>query len=122
MPVVSRMPASSQRATLYGYDNRYALDSAAAYPQRFVPIVVLDAEDAESPGALKNLAAKHRLGGLRIVAPQLTQNDTAWLDSGQSLQLWRAAADLGLPVTVILYRRNNEAGRAALLGGRAPIP
>ncbi len=104
-----------QRATLYGYDNRYALDSAAAYPDRFAPIVVLDAEDPASPATLKALAVTHRLGGLRIVAPRLTEKDTAWLDSAQSLQLWRAAADLGLPVTVILYRRNNEAGRAALL-------
>lgn len=105
-----------QRATLYGYDNRYALDSVAKFAHRFVPIVVLDAEDPESPAALKTLAKAHRLGGLRIVAPQLTENDTTWLDSEESLRLWGAAADLGLPVTVILYRRNNEAGRAALLG------
>jgi L-fuconolactonase len=32
------------------------------------------------------------------------------------LTLWRAAVDLALPVTVILYRMNNAAGRAALLG------
>lgn len=105
-----------QRATLYGYDNRYALDSATAYPGRFVPIVVLDAEEPGSPGLLKGLAGSHRLGGLRFVAPQLTESDTSWLDSEQALLLWRAASDLGLPVTVILYRKNNEAGRAALLG------
>jgi L-fuconolactonase len=105
-----------QRATLYGYDNRYALDSAAAFPARFVPIVVLDAEDPASPGMLRVLSSSHRLGGLRIVAPQLSEKDTSWLDSEQALALWRAASDLGLPVTVILYRRNNEAGRAALLG------
>src|SRR6478752_2317466 len=58
----------------------------------------------------------HALGGLRIVAPELTEKDTAWLDSEDALGLWRAASDLGLPVTVILYRLNNEAGRAALLG------
>ncbi|MEY2855196.1 MAG: hypothetical protein RL030_2328, partial [Pseudomonadota bacterium] len=50
-----------QRATLYGYDNRYALDSAATWPDRFVPIVVLDAQDPESPGMLKGLAATRRL-------------------------------------------------------------
>jgi L-fuconolactonase len=105
-----------QRATLYGYDNRYALDSAAAYPGRLVPIVVLDAEDPDSPGMLKDLSASRRLGGLRIVAPQLSERETSWLDSDQALLLWRAASELGLPVTVILYRRNNEAGRAALLG------
>lgn len=105
-----------QRATLYGYDNRYALDAAASVPGRFVPIVVLDAEDPASPAQLRALASRHRLGGLRIVAPQLTEHDTDWLDSDAALGLWRAAADLGLPVTVILYRRNNEAGLAALLG------
>lgn len=105
-----------QRATIYGYDNSYALDAAAAYPGRFVPIVVLDAQDPASPGLLKGLAATHRLGGLRIVAPELTEKDTAWLDSDVALGLWRAASELALPVTIILYRRNNEAGRAALLG------
>jgi predicted TIM-barrel fold metal-dependent hydrolase len=105
-----------QRATLYGYDNRYALDAAAACPDRCVPIVVLDAQEPSSPHKLKELAAAHRLGGLRIVAPQLAEHDTAWLDSAAALALWRAAADLALPVTVILYRRNNAAGLAALLG------
>jgi L-fuconolactonase len=105
-----------QRATIYGYDNSYALDAAAAYPGRFVPVVVLDAQDPASPGLLKGLAAKHRLGGLRIVAPQLTEKDTDWLDSSEAMGLWQAAADLALPVAVILYRRNNEAARAALLG------
>jgi L-fuconolactonase len=105
-----------QRATIYGYDNRYALDAVAAFPARFVPIVVLDAQDPASPGLLKELAAKRRLGGLRIVAPELTEKDTAWLDSDDAQGLWRAASDLALPVTVILYRKNNEAGRAALLG------
>jgi predicted TIM-barrel fold metal-dependent hydrolase len=104
-----------QRATLYGYDNRYILDAAAAFPGRFVPIVVLDAQDPASPATLRALAAKHRLGGLRMVAPHLTEKDTDWLDSADALNLWRTAADLGLPVTVILYRLNNEAGRAALL-------
>jgi predicted TIM-barrel fold metal-dependent hydrolase len=105
-----------QRATIYGYDNRYALDAAAAYPDRFVPVVVLDAQDPAAPGLLKGLAARYRLGGLRIVAPQLTEKDTDWLDSDVALGLWQAAAELALPVSVILYRRNNEAGRAALLG------
>jgi len=105
-----------QRATLYGYDNRYALDAAAMFPGRFVPIVVLDAQDPASPRMLRQLAAEHRLGGLRIVAPTLDAHDTGWLASDEALGLWRAAADLALPVTVILYRMNNEAGRAALLG------
>ena len=33
----------------YSYDNAYAVDSAAANPDRFVSIAILDAEDPESP-------------------------------------------------------------------------
>lgn len=104
-----------QRATLYGYDNRYVLDAAAAFAPRLVPIVVLDAEDLASAALLRRTAAEHRLGGLRIVAPRLTATETGWLDSDAALTLWQAAADLALPVTVIFYRMNNAAGCAALL-------
>ncbi len=81
-----------------------------------MPIVVLDAQDRPRRKRCATLAATHPLGGLRIVAPTLSEHDTDWLDSTDALALWRTAADLDLPVTVILYRRNNEAGRAALLG------
>jgi predicted TIM-barrel fold metal-dependent hydrolase len=84
-----------QRATLYGYDNGYALDSVAAYPERFRSVAVLDAEDP--------------------VAPRLDEHDTDWVAGDQAMALWAAAADHGLPVAVILYRLNNDAGRAAML-------
>ena len=105
-----------QRATLYGYDNSYALDAAARFPDRLAPVVVLDALDPASPAKLRELAAgDYRLAGLRIVAPRLTRDETDWLDGDAALDLWAAAADLGLPLAVIIYRLNNEAGRAALL-------
>jgi L-fuconolactonase len=103
-----------QRATLYGYDNRYALDAAARYADRLAPIVVLDAQEPDSARNLTRLAATHRLAGLRLVAPTLTADDTAWLDSDPVLNFWAAASGLKLPVTVILYRLNNAAGRRAL--------
>jgi predicted TIM-barrel fold metal-dependent hydrolase len=103
-----------QRATLYGYDNRYALDAAERFAGRLAPIVVLDAQEPDSAQTLTRLAAGHRLAGLRLVAPTLTVGDTAWLDSEPVLDFWAAASNLQLPVTVILYRLNNAAGRAAL--------
>jgi predicted TIM-barrel fold metal-dependent hydrolase len=105
-----------QRATLYGYDNAYMLDTVAAHPDRFAAVAVLDAEDPDSPTELARLVREQGLAGLRIVAPRLSEHDTDWLDSPQALELWAAAETLGLPVSVILYRRNNEAGRAALAG------
>jgi predicted TIM-barrel fold metal-dependent hydrolase len=105
-----------QRATLYGYDNSYALDAAAQFPERFAAVAVLDAEDANSQDELRRLTAGHRLGGVRIVAPGLTKEDTSWLDGPEALGFWATAEELGLPVTVILYWSNNLYGRAALLG------
>lgn len=104
-----------QRATLYGYDNSYALDAAAQFPERFAPVVVLDAQEASSQEELRRLAGEHRLGGVRIVAPGLTREDTSWLDGPEALGYWATAEELGLPVTVILYWSNNLYGRAALL-------
>jgi L-fuconolactonase len=103
-----------QRATLYGYDNRYTLDAAERFADRLVPIVVLDAQEPGSGEMLARLAATHRLAGLRLVAPTLTKDDTAWLDSAPVLDFWAAASELKLPVTVILYRFNNDAARRAL--------
>jgi predicted TIM-barrel fold metal-dependent hydrolase len=104
-----------QRATLYGYDNGYALDSVAAYPERFRSVAVLDAEDPVAPKTLAGLVRDHGLAGLRIVAPRLDEHDTDWVAGDQAMALWAAAADHGLPVAVILYRLNNDAGRAAML-------
>ncbi|MEO6151887.1 MAG: amidohydrolase family protein [Croceibacterium sp.] len=105
-----------QRATLYGYDNSYLLDAAARHPGRFAAVAVLDAQDPASPAELERLGAQQRLGGLRLVAPRLTENDTSWLDSPQALCLWDVAQRAGLRVAVILYRRNHAAGSAALAG------
>lgn len=104
-----------QRATLYGYDNSYLLAAAASAPERFAPVVVLDAQDPASPGQLDRLLGEHPVAGLRLVAPTLSEHDVDWLASPPALALWRAAEAHGLPVAVILYRRNNQAGRTALL-------
>lgn len=104
-----------QRATLYGYDNSYALDSVAAYPDRFRSVAVLDAQDPAAPAILARLVRDHGLAGLRIVAPRLDEHDVDWVASEQAMQLWAAATDHRLPVAVILYRLNNDAGRAAML-------
>jgi len=104
-----------QRATLYGYDNSYVLRSVADHPERFRSVAVLDAEDPAAPATLARLVREHGLAGLRIVAPKLDEHDTDWVASDQALALWAAAAEHALPVAVILYRLNNDAGRAAML-------
>jgi L-fuconolactonase len=104
-----------QRATLYGYDNSYALDAAETCPERLTPVVVLDGQEPSAPAELRRLARERTLGGVRLVAPTMTRDNVDWLASDQALKFWAAAADCGLPITIIIYRHNNTAGRAALL-------
>jgi predicted TIM-barrel fold metal-dependent hydrolase len=78
-------------------------------------VAVLDAQDPAAPAMLGRLVREHGLAGLRIVAPKLDEHDTDWVASEQAMDLWAAAADHRLPVAVILYRLNNDAGRAAML-------
>ena len=103
-----------QRATLYGYDNSYTLAAAAQHRPRFAPIVVLDALEEDSAETLERLAAKHPLAGLRLVAATMSEHETDWLEGPPVQRFLAKASELQLPVTVILYRLNNNAGRAAL--------
>ena len=57
------------------------------FPQRLAPVVVLDAQDPAAPTTLRELAARHPLAGIRMVAPTLSRDATDWLDSAEALAL-----------------------------------
>jgi len=90
-----------QRAFVYGTDNSYVLDVAREHSERLTPVVVLRADDASTPEALRTLAARQRLGGLRLASSHYDHLDTGWFNSPAALQTWRTAADLHLPVAII---------------------
>ena len=61
--------AAVQRRGSYGFDNSYILDSSAAHPTRFRPVVVLDGEDPKTPAQLREWVKSHHICGLRITGP-----------------------------------------------------
>ena len=92
-----------QRYHWYLNDNSYVLDSCAAHPDRLVPVVILDAEAPEAPDELRKLSADGPMGGIRFGGPAWDRMDTEWLNGRGAMRLWEAAAELGLPVTVICF-------------------
>jgi L-fuconolactonase len=93
-----------QRGHLYGHDNSYIIESARRYPGRLLPVVILDTQDPATPARLAALAREHGVRGLRLANTRPSQLDTSWMASPAAMQVWKACADLGLPVTIIFFQ------------------
>jgi L-fuconolactonase len=92
-----------QRGHLYGYDNSYILDSAARYPDRLHPVVILDAQDPATPDQYRDLVVNRGVRGFRLAGLRPWFLDTAWMSSPQSMEVWKTCAELGTPMTLILF-------------------
>jgi L-fuconolactonase len=82
----------------YRYDNSYVADAAARYPDRFVPVCIVDALSSEAPRMLDYWVKERGVKGLRVVTwtePELMLDDPG-LDP-----LWHRVAELRIPVCVL---------------------
>lgn len=92
-----------QRGQVYGYDNRCVLDGARAYPDRLHPVVILDAADPATAAVYRAMVRDELVRGFRMAQFRPDHLDTGWLCSPAALEVWRACADLGTPLTMILF-------------------
>ena len=92
-----------QRGHVYGYDNSYIIDSAARFPDRFHPVVILDTADPETPSQYRRMVEENGVCGFRMANSRPWLLDTAWIASPTAMQVWQACADLGTPMTVIVF-------------------
>jgi predicted TIM-barrel fold metal-dependent hydrolase len=92
-----------QRGHVYGYDNSYILDSASRYPDRFHPVVILDTQDPATPRLYREMVRDRRVVGFRMANSRPWILDTAWLSSPAAMEVWQACADLGTPMTLIVF-------------------
>lgn len=95
-----------QRGHVYGYDNRYIIDSGRKFPDRFVPVVILDAQDPDTPAAFTDMVLNHGVRGIRFAQTHGDFFDTAWMNSPEAMACWRTAADLNVPVAIIFFCRH----------------
>jgi predicted TIM-barrel fold metal-dependent hydrolase len=92
-----------QRGHVYGYDNSYVLDSARKHPGRFHPVVILDTQDPQTAAAYRTLVRECHVAGFRMANSRPWLLDTAWICSPSAMEVWKACADLGTPVTLIFF-------------------
>jgi predicted TIM-barrel fold metal-dependent hydrolase len=92
-----------QRGHVYGYDNSYILDSARRHPDRFHPVVILDTQDPETSVAYRDMVRQNGVAGFRMANSRPWILDTAWMSSPNAMEIWRACADLGTPMALIVF-------------------
>ncbi|HEV7986130.1 MAG TPA: amidohydrolase family protein [Steroidobacteraceae bacterium] len=88
--------AAMQRRGAYGLDNRYLLDSTDQYRERLVPVVVLDAEDPNTPGTVRELIDRHGIAGVRLSGTRGSDGGFSWLESPAAQRTWAAVNAAGL--------------------------
>lgn len=94
--------AAVQYNTVYKTDNSYAIDVADAHHDRVSAVLILRAQEPETPAKLRAIAGAHNVSGLRLFGYPDTQGNYPWLDSPAALETWDVAAALGLSM-VIMY-------------------
>lgn len=92
-----------QRGHVYGYDNSYILDSARRHPARLHPIVILDTQDPQTADTYRRMVRENGVAGFRMANSRPWILDTGWMSSPTAMQIWQACADLGTPMTLIVF-------------------
>ena len=92
-----------QRGHVYGYDNSYILDSTRRYPGRFHPIVILDTQDPQTPDIYRRMVREDGVAGFRMANSRPWILDTGWMSSPTAMTIWQTCADLGTPMTLIVF-------------------
>ena len=92
-----------QRGHIYGYDNSYILRSGSKYPERLHPVVILDTQDRQTAGIYRDMVTKSGVVGFRMANSRPWILDTAWLSSPSAIDIWGVCADLGTPMTLIVF-------------------
>lgn len=85
-----------QKRMIYRYDNSYILDSSDAHPDVFSAVVILDAEDPETPAKVRQWTRDHGLTSLRLFGGRKPDGSMPWLNSPAALRSWQVIDDLGL--------------------------
>jgi predicted TIM-barrel fold metal-dependent hydrolase len=82
---------------VYEYDNRYAIDAAAAHPDRFTGVVVLDPMDPGSPDELSRMVESKHVSGIRFMRGRLPESA---LGKPQTFPLWARIQELRIPLAI----------------------
>ncbi|MEA1672756.1 amidohydrolase family protein [Nitrospirillum sp. BR 11163] len=93
--------AAVQYNTIYKTDNRYLLDATYAHPDKLSAVVILDAQDPETPAQLTRMVIERGIVGLRLFGYPDATGAYPWLDSEAALRTWAVADRFGLTMVVM---------------------
>ena len=82
---------------IYEYDNSYAIDAAAAHPERFTADAVLDPLDPKSPDELSRMVEEQGVTGIRFMRGRLPESS---LGRPETFPLWARIQQLGIPLAI----------------------
>jgi predicted TIM-barrel fold metal-dependent hydrolase len=82
---------------IYEYDNTYTIDAAAAHPQRFTAVVVLDPMDPKSPDELSRMVEEQGVTGIRFMRGRLPESS---LGKPETFPLWERIEQLKVPLAI----------------------
>jgi L-fuconolactonase len=102
-----------QKRMIYRFDNSYILDSSDHYPDLFSAVVILDAENNDTPDLIRQYVRNHGLAGVRLFGVRKPDGSMPWLNSPQALKTWEVAQECGLAMDLEVLARG---------GGGAAIP
>jgi L-fuconolactonase len=90
-----------QAVGAYGDDNSYALDAAAASPDRFAAVCMIDPRAPDPVARLRQCVRDRGAAGVRLFAIRDPANDP--IDGPLYQPLWVEATELHLPVVVTVW-------------------
>ncbi len=84
----------------YGWDNRYLAANIARYPRQLAGVCLVNPLDEEAPAQLEYWVTEHGFHGVRLHAAR--PDSAEWFTTEQTGRIWWKAADLGIPVCVLM--------------------
>lgn len=65
--------------------------------------MILDTRDPQTPALYRDMVLARHVRGIRMANARPWHLDTAWMSSPQALEVWKVCADLGTPMTLIVF-------------------
>jgi L-fuconolactonase len=97
--------------TIMGYDNRYALEGAAKYPDRLRVFGRFDAMSPDVGRRLEGWLDQPYLVGIRLTL--FSPASQKWLAEGVEAPFWREAEKRDIPVAVFVMGQVDQVGKVA---------
>ncbi len=101
-----------QRSHVYGFDNRYVCDAAAAWPDRLTAVCSVDGRAADGAEQVRRWVEAGATG-VRMMEPYKGA-DASWFAGEAARGVWQAAAALNTSVCIHFFRWNRDFGLPAL--------